>query len=47
MSVESARAFYERVATDEGFQKQLQNAASDEKRLEIVRAAGYSFTQQE
>ncbi|MBD1930052.1 Nif11-like leader peptide family natural product precursor [Trichocoleus sp. FACHB-90] len=47
MSVESARAFYERVATDEGFQKQLRNAASDDKRLEIVRIAGYSFTQQE
>jgi predicted ribosomally synthesized peptide with nif11-like leader len=44
MSVESARAFYERVATDEVFQKQLRNAASDDKRLEIVRAAGYSFT---
>jgi len=47
MSVESARAFYERVATDEVFQKQLRNTASDDKRLEIVRAAGYSFTRQE
>ena len=44
MSVESARAFYERIATDEVLQKQLQNAASDEQRLEIVLAAGYSFT---
>ena len=47
MSVESARAFYERVATDEGFQKQLRNATSDDKRQEIVRIAGYSFTAQE
>ncbi|MEH1843157.1 MAG: Nif11-like leader peptide family RiPP precursor [Nostoc sp.] len=44
MSVESARTFYEQVATDELLQKQLQNAASDEQRLEIVLAAGYSFT---
>ncbi len=44
MSVESARVFYERIATDELLQKQLQNAASDEQRLEIVLAAGYSFT---
>lgn len=44
MSVESARAFYERIATDELLQKQLQNAASDEQRLEILLAAGYSFT---
>ncbi|MCC5653986.1 Nif11-like leader peptide family RiPP precursor [Nostoc sp. XA013] len=44
MSVESAQAFYERIATDELLQKQLQNAASDEQRLEIVLAAGYSFT---
>lgn len=44
MSVESAQAFYERIATDELLQKQLQNAVSDEQRLEIVLAAGYSFT---
>ncbi|MEH2179229.1 Nif11-like leader peptide family RiPP precursor [Nostoc sp.] len=47
MSVESARAFYERIATDKVFQKQLQNAVSDEQRLEIVLTAGYSFTQKE
>ena len=47
MSVESARAFYERIATDETFQKQLRNATNDDKRLDIILAAGYSFTQQE
>ncbi|GAA6623367.1 Nif11-like leader peptide family RiPP precursor [Scytonema sp. NUACC26] len=46
MSVESAKAFYERVATDEAFQKQLR-AASDDRRQEIILAAGYSFTWQE
>ncbi len=44
MSIESARAFYEQIATDELLQKQLQKATSDEQRLEIVLAAGYSFT---
>ncbi|BDI19763.1 hypothetical protein ANSO36C_55650 [Nostoc cf. commune SO-36] len=44
MSVESAQAFYERIATDELLQKQLQNAVSDEQRLEIILAGGYSFT---
>lgn len=47
MSIESARAFYERVATDEAFQKQLGDAASEEQRLEILLAAGYRFTPQE
>lgn len=44
MSVENAQVFYERIATDEVLQKQLQSAASDEQRLEILQAAGYSFT---
>ncbi|WP_375498179.1 Nif11-like leader peptide family RiPP precursor [uncultured Nostoc sp.] len=47
MSVESARAFYERIATDEVLQKQLQKAASDDQRSKIILAAGYSFTPQE
>lgn len=44
MSIESARAFYDRVATDEAFKKQLQNAASDDERRANIRAAGYDFT---
>ncbi|MEH2326472.1 MAG: Nif11-like leader peptide family RiPP precursor [Nostoc sp.] len=47
MSVESAKAFYERVATDEAFQKQLRDAGSNNQRLKIIQAAGYSFTSQE
>ena len=47
MSIESAKAFYERVNTDEAFRKQLQNAASNNQRLKIILAAGYSFTSQE
>jgi predicted ribosomally synthesized peptide with nif11-like leader len=44
MSIESARSFYERVATDEAFKEQLQNAASDDERRASIRAAGYDFT---
>ena len=47
MSIESARAFYERVATDEAFKEQLRNAASDDERRATIRAAGYDFTPQD
>ena len=47
MSVESARAFYERMITDEAFRTQQQSAASDDERREIIQAAGYNFTPEE
>ncbi|WP_414581498.1 Nif11-like leader peptide family natural product precursor [Scytonema sp. PCC 10023] len=47
MSIESARAFYDRIVTDEAFKTQYQSAASDDERREIVLAAGYNFTPQE
>ncbi|KYC40658.1 Nif11-like leader peptide family natural product precursor [Scytonema hofmannii PCC 7110] len=47
MSIESARAFYERIVTDEAFKTQYQNAVSDDERREIVLAAGYNFTPEE
>lgn len=47
MSIESARAFYDRIVTDEAFKTQYQNAASDDERREMVLAAGYNFTPQE
>lgn len=47
MSVESAKAFYERIATDEAFRTQHRNAATDDERREIVLAAGYNFTLEE
>ncbi len=47
MSIESARAFYERIVTDEVFKTQYQNAVSDDERREIVLAASYNFTPEE
>lgn len=47
MSVESARAFYERAATDEAFKEQLRDAASDDERRATIRTAGYDFTPEE
>ncbi len=47
MSIESAREFYERVATDKAFKEQLQNATSDDERRASIRAAGYDFTPEE
>jgi predicted ribosomally synthesized peptide with nif11-like leader len=47
MSVESAKAFYERLMTDEEFRNQHRNAASDEARRSMVLDAGYDFTPEE
>lgn len=43
MSIESAKAFYQRVTTEEAFRTQLQSAASEE-RTGIIQEAGYDFT---
>lgn len=47
MSLESARAFYERVTTDEAFLNQYQSAVNDDVRQEILLTAGYDFTSEE
>ena len=47
MSIESAKAFYERMITDEAFRTQHQSPATDDERREIVLAAGYNFTPEE
>ena len=44
MSIESAKAFYSRMTTDEAFRTQLEQAASKEERQQIMQAAGYDFT---
>ncbi len=46
MSIESARAFYQKFTTDQALRTQLQSAAS-EKRTAIIQEAGYDFTQEE
>jgi predicted ribosomally synthesized peptide with nif11-like leader len=47
MSIDSAKAFAERLATDEVFRNQVRGAKSDEERQALVQAAGYSFTPEE
>jgi predicted ribosomally synthesized peptide with nif11-like leader len=43
----SVEAFYSRLAQDEVFRNQVQNATSKEECRQIVKAAGYDFTQDE
>lgn len=47
MSLTNVKAFYQRLANDEAFRSQIQNVKSKEECSQIVRAAGYNFTQQE
>lgn len=47
MSIESAKAFYEKIATDEAFLTQYQSAANDDVRRDILLTAGYNFTAEE
>jgi predicted ribosomally synthesized peptide with nif11-like leader len=44
MSIENARAFYERVVTDETFREQISNVVNDEEDQNIIRGLGYDFT---
>jgi predicted ribosomally synthesized peptide with nif11-like leader len=47
MSLEQVHAFYERVATDEEFRSRIRSVNSKEECSQIVKAAGFDFTQQE
>jgi predicted ribosomally synthesized peptide with nif11-like leader len=47
MSVENAKAFYERMVGDEAFRSQYQNATSEDDRRKILLAEGYGFTPEE
>jgi predicted ribosomally synthesized peptide with nif11-like leader len=47
MSLANVKAFYERLAQDENFRSQIQNAKSKVECSQMVKAAGYHFTQQE
>ncbi len=47
MSTESAKALYSRLITDEAFRAQLEKAANDEERQQILQAANYEFTPEE
>ena len=47
MTIENVQAFYKRLANDEVFRIQIETAGSKEKCSQIVREAGYDFTQKE
>jgi predicted ribosomally synthesized peptide with nif11-like leader len=47
MSIESAKAYVERVKTDEEFARRVSEAASREERAEIARSEGFDFTPEE
>lgn len=47
MSLDNVKAFYKRLASDELFRAQIQSAKSKHECSQIVRAAGYDFTQEE
>lgn len=47
MSLENVRAFYEKLATDEGFRIQIQGVKSKDECSQIVKGAGYDFSSEE
>ncbi len=47
MSIESAKAFMERVVNDEDFRKEVGEIATAEERMAFVTAAGFDFTKDE
>ncbi len=47
MSVESARAFIEKIKSDGEFSKQLNEARTQEERVKIAHNAGLEFTEEE
>jgi predicted ribosomally synthesized peptide with nif11-like leader len=47
MSLKDIKAFYERIKSDESFRDRILNVNSKEECSQIVRDAGYKFTQEE
>ena len=47
MSIESAKAFLERVENDEDFRKELVDRTSAEERMKFAKAQGFDFTKEE
>ncbi|MGM3308755.1 Nif11-like leader peptide family natural product precursor [Anabaena sp. WFMT] len=47
MSLEHVKAFYENLAADEAFRTQIEGVENKEECSQIVKAAGYDFTQEE
>ena len=47
MSIESAKAFLERIKNDEDFRKSVGEIATSKERMEYVKGAGFDFTKDE
>ncbi|NMG20045.1 Nif11-like leader peptide family natural product precursor [Brasilonema bromeliae] len=47
MSLEDVQAFYQRLGTDEAFRTQIQGVNSKDECSQMVKSAGYDFTQEE
>ena len=47
MSIESAKAFIERMKTDEEFNNRVSTAKDKEARMALVKAEGFDFTKEE
>ncbi len=47
MSIESAKAFVERMKDDEDFRKEGGEIATAEERMAFVKSAGFDFTKEE
>lgn len=47
MSIQSAKAFYLRMTTEQAFRAQLEQAANKEERQQIVQSAGFEFNREE
>ena len=47
MSIESAKAFLERIKNDEDWRNKLQAAENKEERLAMAKAEGFDFTEEE
>ena len=47
MSIESARAFYQRMTTDETFRASFEEALTEEESQQLMKSVGYDFTADE
>jgi predicted ribosomally synthesized peptide with nif11-like leader len=47
MSTESVRALFERVSTDEGFGRRLEEAQSPEDKYKLIAQAGFDINRQD
>ncbi|MCP4293428.1 MAG: Nif11-like leader peptide family natural product precursor [bacterium] len=47
MSIESAKAFLERMNTDGDFRKELDEKSSPEDRMQFTKANGFDFSKEE